>query len=169
MTHMDTHHAWDAEAQLEVVLNNLKIDHLEKYHQYLIGRAEKRVALAKGYSLSTRLLILDEPTNHLDIEMMNGWKTPQNSGVTLFMVTHDRYFLDNICNEIFWTGPRRSFVYREVAAYLEKKKRDYKMKANLDKVEKLFRRELEWMRRMPQARTTKAKSRIDDFTTSKMI
>ena len=166
MSHMDTYHAWDAEAQLEVVLNHLKIDHLENTINTLSGGQKKRVALAKVILSQPDFLILDEPTNHLDIEMIE-WLEDylKNSGVTLFMVTHDRYFLDNICNEIFELDHSDLFVYRgSYTAYLEKK--DARLQneaANLDKSKKLFRRELEWMRRMPQARTTKAKSRIDDF------
>ena len=166
MSHMDTYHAWDAEAQLEVVLNHLKIDHLENTINTLSGGQKKRVALAKVILSQPDFLILDEPTNHLDIEMIE-WLEDylKNSGVTLFMVTHDRYFLVNICNEIFELDHSDLFVYRgSYTAYLEKK--DARLQneaANLDKSKKLFRRELEWMRRMPQARTTKAKSRIDDF------
>ncbi len=166
LTLMDTHHAWDTEAQLNVVLKNLNITQLDQKVGTLSGGQKKRVALAKVILAEADFLILDEPTNHLDIEMIE-WLEDflKNAAITLFMVTHDRYFLDNICNQIFELDHGDLFVYRGTyTAYLEKKEaRLANENANLDKSKKLFNRELEWMRRMPQARTTKAKSRIDDF------
>jgi ABC transport system ATP-binding/permease protein len=166
MVLMDQHQAWDAEAQLNVVLNKLNITELDQKIGTLSGGQKKRVALAKVILAKADFLILDEPTNHLDIEMIE-WLEDflKNASITLFMVTHDRYFLDNICNQIFELDHADLFVYRgSYTAYLEKKEaRVANENANLDKSKKLFSRELEWMRRMPQARTTKAKSRIDDF------
>ncbi len=166
MVLMDQHQAWDAEAQLNIVLNKLNIEQLDQKIGTLSGGQKKRVALAKVILAKADFLILDEPTNHLDIEMIE-WLEDflRNESITLFMVTHDRYFLDNICNQIFELDHGDLFVYRgSYTAYLEKKEaRLANENANLDKSKKLFNRELDWMRRMPQARTTKAKSRIDDF------
>jgi ABC transport system ATP-binding/permease protein len=163
---MDQHHAWDTEAQLGVVLKNLNIVDTEQKINSLSGGQKKRVALAKVILAQADFLILDEPTNHLDIEMIE-WLEDflKNSNITLFMVTHDRYFLDNVCNQIFELDHADLFVYRGTyTQYLEKKEaRIQNEGAFLQKSKKLFKRELEWMRRMPQARTTKAKSRIDDF------
>jgi ATP-binding cassette subfamily F protein uup len=166
ITLMDQHQAWDAEAQLNIVLNKLNITDTNQKINNLSGGQKKRVALAKVILAQADFLILDEPTNHLDIEMIE-WLEDflKNSNITLFMVTHDRYFLDNICNQIFELDHSDLFIYRGTyTQYLEKKEaRQLNEAANLDKSKKLFKRELEWMRRMPQARTTKAKSRIDDF------
>jgi ABC transport system ATP-binding/permease protein len=163
---MDTHQAWDTEAQLNIVLKKLNIEDTSQLIKNLSGGQKKRVALAKVIVAKADFLILDEPTNHLDIEMIE-WLEEflQNDNITLFMVTHDRYFLDNICNQIFELDHADLFVYRgSYTHYLEKKEaRQVNESANLEKSKKLFKRELEWMRRMPQARTTKAKSRIDDF------
>lgn len=163
---MDQHQAWDAESKLNVVLNKLNITEPHQIIGNLSGGQKKRVALAKVILSEAEFLILDEPTNHLDIEMIE-WLEEylKISGITIFMVTHDRYFLDNICNQIFELDHADLFIYRGTyTQYLEKKEARVQNEAvNLDKSKKLFNRELEWMRRMPQARTTKAKSRIDDF------
>jgi ABC transport system ATP-binding/permease protein len=166
MVLMDQHQAWDTEAQLSIVLNNLNIIDTTQKIKTLSGGQKKRVALAKVILAQSDFLILDEPTNHLDIEMIEWLESYlQNVNITLFMVTHDRYFLDNICNQIFELDHSDLFVYRgSYTQYLEKKEaRLLNESANLDKSKKLFKSELEWMRRMPQARTTKAKSRIEDF------
>lgn len=166
MTLMDQHQAWDSEAQLEIVLKKLNITYTDQIIETLSGGQKKRVALAKVILSKADFLILDEPTNHLDIDMIEWLETfLKSENVTLFMVTHDRYFLDNVCNEIIELDHADIFVYRcNYTQYLEKKDaRLLSENAFLDKSKKLFRRELEWMRRQPQARTTKAKSRIDDF------
>jgi ABC transport system ATP-binding/permease protein len=164
---MDQHQAWDTEAQLNIVLNKLNIEDTSQQIKNLSGGQKKRIALAKVIVAQADFLILDEPTNHLDIEMIE-WLEDflKNSSITLFMVTHDRYFLDNICNQIFELDHADLFVSRGTyTQYLEKKEaRQLNENSNLEKSKKLFKRELEWMRRMPQARTTKAKSRIEDFT-----
>ena len=163
---MDDLKAWDMEAGIKEILSKLLIVDLNQKTGYMSGGQRKRLALAKILIDEPDFLILDEPTNHLDLEMIE-WleKFLQRPNLTLFMVTHDRYFLDNVCNEIIELDQGNIYVYRgNYAAYLEKK--DARMlndAANLEKTKKLYSRELEWMRRQPQARTTKAKSRIDDF------
>lgn len=163
---MDQHQAWDSEAQLEIVLKNLNITYTDQIIETLSGGQKKRVALAKVILSKADFLILDEPTNHLDIDMIEWLESfLKNESITLFMVTHDRYFLDNVCNEIIELDHADIFVYRcNYTQYLEKKEaRLASENAYLDKSKKLFKSELDWMRRQPQARTTKAKSRIDDF------
>jgi ABC transport system ATP-binding/permease protein len=163
---MDDLKAWDMEAGIKEILSKLLIVDLNQKTAQMSGGQRKRLALAKILIDEPDFLILDEPTNHLDLEMIE-WleKFLQRPNLTLFMVTHDRYFLDNVCNEIIELDQGNIYIYRgNYAAYLEKK--DARMlndAANLEKTKKLYSRELEWMRRQPQARTTKAKSRIDDF------
>ena len=166
MALMDQHQAWDSEAQLEIVLKNLNITYTDQTIETLSGGQKKRVALAKVILSKADFLILDEPTNHLDIDMIEWLESfLKNESVTLFMVTHDRYFLDNVCNEIIELDHADIFVYRcNYSQYLEKKEARLASEgAFLDKSRKLFKSELDWMRRQPQARTTKAKSRIEDF------
>jgi ABC transport system ATP-binding/permease protein len=163
---MDDTKAWDVEAKVQTVLANLRIDYLDQKISSLSGGQRKRVALAKLIIEDPEFIILDEPTNHLDIDMIE-WLEEylQNPSVTLLMVTHDRYFLERVCNEIFELDRGIMHVYRgNYSQYLEKKEaRLQNEAANYEKNTQLFKRELEWMRRMPQARTTKSKSRIDKF------
>ena len=163
---MDDQQAWNKEAWVKTILAKLKIDQLEERIGSLSGGQKKRVALAQVILEEPDFLILDEPTNHLDIEMIE-WLEEflLQSSITLFMVTHDRYFLEKVCNEIFELDRGTIYVYRgNYVQYLEKKEaRMMNDAVTLDKTKKLFKRELDWMRRQPQARTTKAKSRIDDF------
>ena len=163
---MDDLKAWDKEASIKEILFRLKIQDLQQKTGTMSGGQRKRLALAGILIDDPDFLILDEPTNHLDIEMIEWLETfLQRPNLTLFMVTHDRYFLDNVCNEIIELDQGNIYVYRgNYAAYLEKKEaRMLNQAANLEKTKKLYARELEWMRRQPQARTTKAKSRIDEF------
>ncbi|MFZ1703463.1 MAG: ABC-F family ATP-binding cassette domain-containing protein [Saprospiraceae bacterium] len=163
---MDDLKAWDAEAKIREILDKLKIKDLNQLVDEMSGGQQKRLALAKILIDEPDFLILDEPTNHLDLEMIEWLENYLLSpNVTLFMVTHDRYFLDSVCNEIVELENGNFFMYRgNYSAYLEKKEaRLLNESANFDKTKKLYNRELEWMRRQPQARTTKAKSRIDDF------
>jgi ATP-binding cassette subfamily F protein uup len=163
---MDDLKAWDKEASIKEILFRLKIQDLQQKTGTMSGGQRKRLALAGILIDDPDFLILDEPTNHLDIEMIEWLETfLQRPNLTLFMVTHDRYFLDNVCNEIIELDQGNIHVYRgNYAAYLEKKEaRMLNQAANLEKTKKLYARELEWMRRQPQARTTKAKSRIDEF------
>ncbi|HMS68080.1 MAG TPA: ABC-F family ATP-binding cassette domain-containing protein [Saprospiraceae bacterium] len=163
---MDDHKAWDVEARVNIVLAKLKIANLDQKIKTLSGGQRKRVALAKLIIEEPEFIILDEPTNHLDIDMIE-WLEEylQGGNVTLFMVTHDRYFLERVCNEIMELDMGKMHMYRgNYSQYLEKKEARLANEAVVyDKTKKLFKRELEWVRRMPQARTTKSKSRVDSF------
>jgi ATP-binding cassette subfamily F protein uup len=163
---MDDTKAWDIEAKVSVVLAKLRIDYLHQKIASLSGGQRKRVALAKLIIEEPEFLILDEPTNHLDIDMIE-WLEDylQGPNITLLMVTHDRYFLERVCNEILELDRGIVHIYRgNYSQYLEKKEARLQNEAVVfEKNTQLFKRELEWMRRMPQARTTKAKSRIDKF------
>jgi ATP-binding cassette subfamily F protein uup len=166
VSRLDDLKAWDAESRIKEILNKLKVSDLTKVVDEMSGGQKKRLALAKILIDEPDFLILDEPTNHLDLEMIEWLETYlQNPSITLFMVTHDRYFLDNVCNEIVELENGNFYVYRgNYSSFLEKKEaRMMNEAANYEKTKKLFSRELEWMRRQPQARSTKAKSRIDDF------
>jgi ATP-binding cassette subfamily F protein uup len=163
---MDDQQAWDMEAKVKTVLAKLRIRDHEKQISLLSGGQKKRVALARIILEEPDFLILDEPTNHLDIDMIE-WLEEylKVNSMTVFMVTHDRYFLENVCNEIMELDQGKIYVYRgNYSQFLEKKEmRMQNDSANLDKTRKLFKRELEWVRRQPQARGTKAKSRVDSF------
>lgn len=166
VSRLDDLKAWDAEARIKEILDKLKIRDFNQVVDEMSGGQKKRLALAKILIDEPDFLILDEPTNHLDLEMIEWLENYlQNPSITLFMVTHDRYFLDNVCNEIVELENGNFYIYRgNYSSYLEKK--DARMQneaANYEKTKKLYSRELEWMRRQPQARSTKAKSRIDDF------
>lgn len=166
MSQLDDLKAWDLEAKVHEILGKLKITDLSQPVKTMSGGQQKRLALAKILIEEPDFLILDEPTNHLDIEMIEWLESYlKSSQLTLFMVTHDRYFLDNVCNEIIELDNGQLFIYRgNYSQYLEKRElRKMNDAAQLEKTQKLYSRELEWMRRQPQARTTKAKSRIEDF------
>ena len=158
--------AWNIEVRVKEILGKLKIKDLEQKVGTMSGGQRKRLALAKILIDDPEFLILDEPTNHLDIEMIE-WLEEflGRQSLTLFMVTHDRYFLERVCNEIVELEGGKLFVYRgNYSDYLEKKSiRVENEKVELDKTKKLFRKELQWIRRQPKARTTKAKSRVDKF------
>ncbi|WP_276481188.1 ABC-F family ATP-binding cassette domain-containing protein [Paraflavitalea pollutisoli] len=168
---MDELGAWDFDAKVKQILGKLNIHHLNQPTGTLSGGQRKRVALAKtlidiGFEHKHVLLIMDEPTNHLDVEMVEWLEYYLNQQhVTLLLVTHDRYFLDNVCEEI-WEMDRSSLVvYKgKYENYLEKKAaRMESESASIDKARNSYRRELEWMRKQPKARTTKSKSRQDAF------
>ena len=163
---MDDLKAWDYEVAVKQILFRLKLTDLNAYIGTLSGGQKKRVALAKVLAEESDLLILDEPTNHLDLDMIE-WLEMYliKSGKTLIMVTHDRYFLDRICNVILELSDNELFRYDGNYEYfLEKKQmRDLSEKSATEKARNLFRSELEWMRRMPKARRHKAKSRIESF------
>lgn len=163
---MDDTKAWDVEAKVQTVLSKLRINYLDQKISSLSGGQRKRIALAKLIIEEPEFIIMDEPTNHLDIDMIE-WLEEylQSPDITLLMVTHDRYFLERVCNEIFELDRGILHIYRgNYSQYLEKKEaRLANEAANYEKNTQLFKRELEWMRRMPQARTTKSKSRIDKF------
>ena len=157
---------WNIEDRAKQILSQFKINDFAQPIGQLSGGQVKRVALARVLLSEPEMLILDEPTNHLDIEMiewMEKYLSKQN--ITLLMVTHDRYFLDNVCNKIIEIDREQTFTYNgNYDYYLQKREeRMENLTAELAKVKNLLRTELEWMRRQPQARGSKAKYRIDNF------
>lgn len=168
---MDEAGAWDFEARVKQIMGKLKIHHLNQPVSTLSGGQRKRIALARtlidiGFEHKHVLLIMDEPTNHLDVEMVEWLEHYLNKeNVTLLLVTHDRYFLDNVCNEIWEMEDESLYVHKgNYENYLEKKAaREESEAASIDKARNLYRKELEWMRKQPKARTTKSKSRQDNF------
>ncbi|MEJ5050386.1 ABC-F family ATP-binding cassette domain-containing protein [Chryseobacterium culicis] len=168
---MEVHKAWDLENEMKQILSQLKITDLDAKMGTLSGGQIKRVALAKLLT-ETRaehrhtLLIMDEPTNHLDVNMVEWLENYLNKAkITLLLVTHDRYFLDSVC-DIIWEMEDQNLYFHNgsYATYLENKMiREENLNATIDKANNLYRKELEWMRRQPKARTTKSKSRIDAF------
>lgn len=163
---MEIHSAWDYENTIKQILSELKIATYDKKISNLSGGQKKRVGLAKVLISNPDFLILDEPTNHLDIEMTE-WLEEYlgKSNATLLMVTHDRYFLDRVCNQIIEIDDFGLYSYNgNYSYYLEKRdERIENRNALIDKAKNLFRTEQEWMRRMPQARGHKAQYRIDNF------
>jgi ATP-binding cassette subfamily F protein uup len=163
---MDDHKAWDYEVAVKQILFKLKLTDLNTVIGTLSGGQKKRVALAKVLVEDADLLILDEPTNHLDLDMIE-WLEEYliKSKKTLMMVTHDRYFLDRVCNVILELSDNELYRYEGNYEYfLEKKQsREYSAKLNSEKARNLLKTELDWMRRMPKARRHKAKSRIESF------
>ena len=171
LTEMEIHKAWDLENEMKQILSQLKITDLEAKMKTLSGGQIKRVALAK-LLLETRaehrhtLLIMDEPTNHLDVDMVEWLENYLSKAmVTLLLVTHDRYFLDAVCDTIWEMEDFNLYVHNgSYATYLENKMiREDNLNSTIEKANNLYRKELEWMRRQPKARTTKSKSRIDAF------
>ncbi|MEY8761705.1 ABC-F family ATP-binding cassette domain-containing protein [Chryseobacterium tongliaoense] len=171
LAEMEVHKAWDLENEMKQILSQLKITDLEARMGTLSGGQIKRVALAKLLT-ETRaehrhtLLIMDEPTNHLDVEMVEWLENYLSKAkITLLLVTHDRYFLDSVCDIIWEMEDKNLYVHNgSYATYLENKMiREDNLNATIDKANNLYRKELEWMRRQPKARTTKSKSRIDSF------
>ncbi|MBS1773306.1 MAG: ABC-F family ATP-binding cassette domain-containing protein [Bacteroidetes bacterium] len=168
---IDELNAWDFEAKVKQILGKLNIHHLQQPVKTLSGGQRKRVALAQtlidiGFEHKHVLLIMDEPTNHLDVQMVEWLEHYLNQeNVTLLMVTHDRYFLDAVCDEIWELDNNTIYEYKgDYENYLEKKAaRIESQAASIDKARNEYRKELEWMRKQPKARTTKSKSRQDNF------
>jgi ATP-binding cassette subfamily F protein uup len=169
---MDELNAWDFDNKVQQIFGKLNIHHLAQQVSTLSGGQRKRVALAKtlidiGFEHKHVLLIMDEPTNHLDVEMVE-WLEHYLSQerVTLLLVTHDRYFLDNVSDEIWELDNGTIYTYKgDYENYLEKKSARIESElASIDKAKNLYRKELEWIRKQPKARTTKSKSRIDAFS-----
>lgn len=163
---MDDLKAWDYEVVVKQILSKLKLNDLNAYIGSLSGGQRKRVALAKILVEDADFLVLDEPTNHLDLDMIE-WLEEYliKSKKTILMVTHDRYFLDRVCNVILELSDNELYRYEGNYEYfLEKKQsREYSAKMNTEKAKNLLKTELEWMRKMPKARRHKAKSRIESF------
>ena len=163
---MDQLNAWDFETQYKQILFKLKLEDFKLKVKNLSGGQKKRLALAIILINRPDLLILDEPTNHLDLEMIEWLESYfAKENITLFMVTHDRFFLERVCNEIIELDNGKIYQYKgNYSYYLAKKEeRIASENASVDKAKNLFVKELEWMRRQPKARTTKSKSRQDDF------
>ena len=163
---MDQWNAWDFETQYKQILFKLKLEDFKLKVKNLSGGQKKRLALAIILINRPDLLILDEPTNHLDLEMIEWLESYfAKENITLFMVTHDRFFLERVCNEIIELDNGKIYQYKgNYSYYLAKKEeRIASENASVDKAKNLFVKELEWMRRQPKARTTKSKSRQDDF------
>ncbi|WP_127024760.1 ABC-F family ATP-binding cassette domain-containing protein [Flagellimonas beolgyonensis] len=163
---MERHHAWDFETQYKQILFKLQLTQLDAKVKTLSGGQRKRLALANALLNKPDLLILDEPTNHLDLEMIE-WLEAYfaKENITLFMVTHDRYFLDRVCNEIIELDNNQLYTYKGNYTYYlnEKEARMEREAVEQHKSKLLYKKELDWIRRQPKARTTKSKSRIDDF------
>lgn len=166
LSRMDSMKAWDYERRAKQILSQLKITDFDQKVEHLSGGQLKRVALANVLITDPELIILDEPTNHLDLEMtewLEGYLSRAN--ISILLVTHDRYFLDRVCSEIMEIDRRQLFHYKgNYSYYLEKRgERIDAQNAEVERSRNLLRKELDWMRRQPQARGTKAKYRIDAF------
>ncbi|MFY7880088.1 MAG: ABC-F family ATP-binding cassette domain-containing protein [Lacibacter sp.] len=168
---MDELGAWDFDSKVKQILGKLNIHHLQQAVGTLSGGQRKRVALARtlidiGFDHKHVLLIMDEPTNHLDVEMVEWLEHYLNKeNITLLLVTHDRYFLDAVCEEIWELDGSNLYTYKgDYQNYLEKKTARIESElSSIDKAKNLYRKELEWMRKQPKARTTKSKARQDHF------
>jgi len=163
---MDQHTAWDFEARVREVLGKLQIHDLDKSVGQLSGGQKRRIALAKVLLEEPDMILLDEPTNHLDLDMIE-WLEEflSNSAMTIFMITHDRYFLENITDEILEMENQSLYRYKgNFSYYLQKKAEREQLESVVqDKAQQLFKKELEWARKMPRARTVKSKARMESF------
>jgi ATP-binding cassette subfamily F protein uup len=166
------HQAWDLEVKVQQILSVLKLSGLTQKVGELSGGQKKRVALAKVLLSEAEFLILDEPTNHLDLDMIE-WLEQYLSAsqLTLLMVTHDRYFLEVVCDTILELADRTIYRYKgNFSYYLEKKaEREEQLQSTIEKAKNTFRKELDWIRRQPKARGTKQKARVDAFSDLKKV
>lgn len=163
---MDKHNAWDFETQYKQLLFKLQLTDFDQQIKNLSGGQKKRLSLCLKLLNKPDVLLLDEPTNHLDVEMIEWLENYlKNEKITLLLITHDRYFLNKVCIEILELENNQLYKYKgDYQYYLAKKEeRIIAEQANIDKAKNLYTKELDWMRRQPKARTTKSKSRIDDF------
>jgi ATP-binding cassette subfamily F protein uup len=163
---LSEHNAWEYEHEIKTILSRMGITQLQQQISTLSGGQKKRLALAKLLIEDPEMYILDEPTNHLDIDTIEWLEKLLTTGnKTILLVTHDRYFLDNVCNTIVELDRGKTYPYNGNYAYfLEKKsEREASDESTFQKNKNLLKKELEWMRRMPQARGTKSQSRIDAF------
>ena len=163
---LSEHNAWEYEHEIKTILSRMGITHLQQQISTLSGGQKKRLALAKLLIEDPEIYVLDEPTNHLDIDTIEWLEKLLTSGnKTILLVTHDRYFLDNVCNTIVELDRGKIYNYNgNYADFLEKKsEREAADESTFQKNKNLLKKELEWMRRMPQARTTKSQARIDAF------
>lgn len=166
LSEMDRLSAWDFESRIKTILGKLKLDDLEAQVSTLSGGQKKRLALAKLLVENPDIYLLDEPTNHLDIEMVEWLEEELNYGnKTILMITHDRYFLDNVCRSIIELEDNTLYTYNgNYSYYLEKRaERKAAAQSEYESNQNILRRELEWVRRQPKARSTKSKSRLDAY------
>lgn len=164
--------AWDTEVKVQQILSVLKLDNTSQLIGSLSGGQKKRVALAKVLLSDADFLLLDEPTNHLDLDMIEWLESYlASSKSTILMVTHDRYFLEVVCDTIFELADQTIYRYKgNFSYYLEKKaEREEQMQSTIEKAKNTFRKELEWIRRQPKARGTKQKARVDAFQDVKKV
>jgi len=166
MQEVETNDAWNYENKVKQILTSLNIHHLEQKVTSLSGGERKRLAVARVLIEEPQLLIMDEPTNHLDLDMIE-WLENYfvRNDVSLLVVTHDRYFLDNVCTDILELDNGKLYHYKGNYEYFIEKKaeREFSEAKEFEKANNLYRRELEWVRKMPRARGTKSKSRVDAF------
>lgn len=166
MDEMEAANAWDFETNYKQILFKLNLEDLDKQVKFLSGGQRKRLALARMLLKKPDFIIMDEPTNHLDLDMIE-WLEEyfRKEDFTIFMVTHDRYFLERVCNEIVELEAGALHTYKgNYSYYLQKRDERHQLEqTNTEKAQQLYKKELDWMRRQPKARTTKSKSRIDDF------
>lgn len=166
MHELDHLHAWDIESRIHEIAGRLKLDDLQQKVEILSGGQKRRLALAQLLVMEPDLMILDEPTNHLDLEMIE-WLEQylDKKNNTIIMVTHDRYFLEVVCDEILELDNKQLYTYKgNYSYYLEKKaEREEVDKTTLEKKKSFLRNEVDWIRRQPKARGTKSKSRTDKF------
>ncbi len=166
MDEMQAANAWDFETTYKQILFKLNLEDFSKQVKFLSGGQKKRLALARMLLKKPDLIIMDEPTNHLDLDMIE-WLEEyfRKEDFTIFMVTHDRYFLERVCNEIMELEDGKLYSYKgNYSYYLQKRDERHQLEqTNTEKAEQLYKKELDWMRRQPKARTTKSKSRIEDF------